>query len=410
MASQTAQPGGSSGGSVSPFPSGAQTAGGDMYPWYQSYQGQFTAPMSNEQNQALQNQSNFAGSNPLSTAGDYNEQLLRGDFLDSNDPNIERIRQGMQGTKNTQDADARAQIASLMAAGGNALSGARMAADQRYQNQSDNNFNTLMGNLSYNNVGRAEALRNQGVGQAEGLTRGQSGLNESLMNMGSVPQAMQQHDLNSQYNDWTRQIQSMEHGDQQNTANDLALLRINPQGNAARYGDSGATTNAALISALLGGGGAGGQGGGLLNQLLGLLGGSGSGGSKTGGAGGRVSGQQRRLGAWRAARWRYGRSGRPAAGRRPELRQLCRHGRQRARPSTATGRAASSTTTARATRATLPSFRAQAGKCRGRSPTGATTPTGRASTTAASTRTPSTRARITAWTTRTTTTATSSHV
>ena len=268
-----------SGGSASPFPTGAQTAGAPMYPWYMPYGGQFTAPMSGAQNQGLAGAQRFAGSNPYGAAQSYNNTLLSGGFMGSADPYLQQIRQGMQGTKNQQDADAQQQIASAMAAGGNALSGARLAANARYMDQSNNNFNTTMGNLDYGNLAREEALRNQGVQQAMGLNSGEMGMYGNLMGMGAVPQQLEQHELNSQYGDWVRQIQAMQQGDQQNTNNALALLRTNPGGHQPQYGTSQAAGWAGLLSGLFGGGNGGGlfgggqngQGGlgGLLSQLFG---------------------------------------------------------------------------------------------------------------------------------------------
>jgi hypothetical protein len=163
-----------------------------------------------------------------------------------------------------------------MAAGGNALSGARAVANQRYLNQSNNLFNQTMGNLDYGNYERERMMQNQGVNQALGLGQGNMGLFSGLMGMGAVPQQLAQHDLNSQYGDWLRQIGSMQQGDQQNMNNALALLRTNPGGHNPAYGTSDASNLAGLL-ALLGGGGGGlggllgggqGGGGGLLGNLI----------------------------------------------------------------------------------------------------------------------------------------------
>jgi hypothetical protein len=278
-------------GMASPYPTGAQTAGAPMYPWMSSYQGNFTAPMSGAQNQGLSAAQNYVGNNPMSSAQSYNDQLLNGGFMGSADPYLTQIRQGMQGTKSQQDADARQQIASAMSAGGNALSGARLAAEGRYQNQSDNNFNTTMGNLEYGNLAREEALRNQGVGQSIGLNNASMGNYENLMGMGAVPQQLEQHDLNSQYADWVRQIGAMQQGDQQNMSNAQALLRTNPGGHNPNYGTSQASGVAALLSGLFGNGGGNGILGGLFgNGQDGQGGGGGLGGllnSLFGGGGGR---------------------------------------------------------------------------------------------------------------------------
>jgi hypothetical protein len=250
-------------GMASPFPTDAQTAGAPMYPWMMPYQGQFTAPMSPEQLQGLGGASQFAGSNPYGNAMQYNNALLGGQYLQGS-PYLDQIRQGMLGSKNQQDQDSLAQIASSMAAGGNALSGARAIANQRYLNQSNNLFNQTMGNLDYGNYERERALQNAGVGQAMGLNQGNMGMYSQLMGMGAVPQQLAQHDLNSQYGDWLRQIGAMQQGDQQNMNNAMNLLRINPGGHNPQYGTSDASSLAGLLG-LLGGGG----GGGILSSLLG---------------------------------------------------------------------------------------------------------------------------------------------
>jgi hypothetical protein len=279
----------------SPYPTDAQTAGAPMYPWMMPYQGQFTAPMSGAQNQGLWGAQNYVGSNPLGGAGAYNNALLGGQYLQGS-PYLEQIRQGMQGTKNQQDQDALAQIASSMAAGGNALSGARGVANARYLNQSNNLFNQTMGNLDYGNYERERQMQNQGVNQALGLNYGQMNNYNQLMGMGAVPQQLAQHDLNSQYGDWLRQIGAMQQGDQQNMSNAMNLLRLNPGGHNPSYGTSDATNLAGLLSLLGGGGGGGllggllgggqgGQGGGgiLGNLINSLFGGGGGGGTPPGG-------------------------------------------------------------------------------------------------------------------------------
>lgn len=275
-------PTGSTGGGYDPFPSGAETLGNPMYPWLMPYTGQRTAPMSNEQNQALGQMGSFVGGGEgLGTGYDYLSDELGGKYIGEGDPYMQQIEQGAGGLKNIQDAQARQRIASGMAAGGNALSGARAGAEQQYQNTSDANYQQMLGQLKLQNLMQERNLQQGAAGMLPGYANTQVGGLNALMNAGAVPQQTEQSDYNRQYNDWLRQIGGMKEANQYGQNQALSLLSKGgyPGSNQPLYGESGAAGIAGLLAGLLGGGSGGGGLGGLLKQLLG----GGSGGSKGGG-------------------------------------------------------------------------------------------------------------------------------
>ena len=275
---------------------GAVNVGGPMYPWVTPYTGQFTAPMSEAQQQGLSGMQNFVGGGGgLGTAEGYVNDLLSGKYIGSGNPFIQQVQEGQQTLKDYQDQQALKRIASSMAAGGNALSGARMSANQNYQNLSDANMLSQMGNLRLQDLLAERGFQNQGVGMAGQLAGQQMNQYGELMNAGGLPQQLQQHDLNAQYQDWLRQIQAMQGQYQYGNQQAQSLLHGGGYTGSQmpNYGQSDAAGWASLISMLFGGGGSGGIGNSIGGQAISgigslisqLFGGGAGGGSGTGGTG-----------------------------------------------------------------------------------------------------------------------------
>ncbi len=196
------------GGGSNPW---ASNFGQAMNPWNMPYQGQFTAPMSPWESNAMTGYGNFVqGGQGLGGASNYINDVLGGKYLNLNsNPWLQQIQTGMQGTKDYQDAQNLRRIQSAMAAGGNALSGANAGAQSDYLGQSDSAFQTLMGNLMNQNYGMERGFMNQAPGQL-GQIAGQTGAGYGQMfNMGGVPRNIQQQDLNRQYEDFLRQTGNM---------------------------------------------------------------------------------------------------------------------------------------------------------------------------------------------------------
>lgn len=266
-------PGGGGGGA---FPQDAYNMGGGVYPWLQPYQGNYTAPMSEYEQYALDEYGNFvSGGSGTGPSSDYYGRVLDDEFLDfERNPWLQQILDSGRTQQAYQDSDALRRIGSSMAAGGMALSGARAGAERDYLGQSNANFNRTMGELfnqSYMNERQlqdAAARGMLGVGQQQGQGWG------NLMEMGAVPRNIEQRDYDRQYQDWVRQ--TGEYRDQFRYPDQLALAQLRsgyPGSSDPRYGNSTADQLLPLLAMLLGGGGSGsgGSGGGILNQLLNSL-------------------------------------------------------------------------------------------------------------------------------------------
>ena len=253
------------------FPTGAQTLGGPMYPWLMPYTGQRTAPMSPWQQGALSGFGNFMGGGMgLGPASNYYNQELGGAYLGENSPFMRQITQGLTANQGIQDQMARQRIQSAMAAGGNALSGATANAIGQYQTGSNANLNQLLGNMGLRNQEFERGMQQNAAGGLQNLANLQMGGFNNLMNMGAIPQQLQQQDLNAQYSDWLRQIGSMQNQNQFNQQMQNQMLHSGYPG--VTYPQFG-TSGIGGLAALLGGTGALGNNGWLSN----LLGGIGSG-------------------------------------------------------------------------------------------------------------------------------------
>jgi hypothetical protein len=289
-------------GGMPPFqpPQTAWNLGGQFLPWLNSYPGQFTAPMSQTQLQGLggyqQMLQQLSGMMPYTGAG--GGEATPG-FSTSGSPWLNATQGGAQKLKDIQDAQAQRQIASSMAAGGLALSGARSEAAQRYQNASDAAFQQNIGQLRTQDwenqqglnaqmanaamaanaqLGAASRYAAPGLASANNALRSmQLGGWQNLFNMGAYPQQLAQQNLNSQYSDWLRQMQGFNQAYMQPQQNMMNMMRIGYPGyQQPQYGPSQAEGWAALLTSLFGGGGGGGGG---LGNLLGSTGSNGQGGS-----------------------------------------------------------------------------------------------------------------------------------
>ncbi len=274
----------------SPAPTGGQPGGSDpnnfgqaMHPWDMPYGGQFTAPMSGTEQQALGGFGNFVGGGMgLNQSGNYLNDVLGGRYLDINsNPWLQQIQQGEQGIKDYNDKQALDRIGSSMALGGNALSGARLGASSDYMRNSNNAFESMMGQLMNQNYGLERGAMNNAPGQAANLANtAQSGYGQ-LFGMGATPRNIQQHDYDSQYNDFLRQTGAMNH-DSERPDNQLLQFLTN----AGYHGQYQPTYGSSLMDQI---GAAAGQGG-WGDIIAQFLSGAGSGASDTGNADGMVIG------------------------------------------------------------------------------------------------------------------------
>jgi hypothetical protein len=257
------------------FPTGAQTLNQPMYPWLSPYNGNFTAPMTPYENQGLNAMSSFVGSGEnLGGAQSYLGNVLSGQYLDpSTNPNLQKYIDSLSGIHDYQDNLERQRIGSSMAAGGNALSGARAMAESEYQNESNNQYQNTIAGLLNQNYQNERGLQNSAVPLQMGMSNELMGGYGSLMNAGGLPRSIQQNENNAEYADWLRQITGMQQAYQQPTQDMLSLLHSGyPGSSQMQYGPSAASTWESLLAGLLGGGGSGGSGGSGTGSLLGALG------------------------------------------------------------------------------------------------------------------------------------------
>lgn len=243
----------------SPFSNYGQNLGQGINPWDNTWGnvgGAYSAPMDPHAAQGMDNISGYANSGMgLNSSNNMLNDELTGQYLTTNtNPYLAQIQKGMQGQKDSQDALEQRRIGSSMAAGGNALSGARAEQESRYQNLSDANFNTSMGNLLSQNYQNERGLQSKAADQANNNAKTQMGGYQAEMNSGMVPTQMAQDDINRQYNDWVRSTQGMYNDYTQGGKTYAQLMAGQPGSYQPTYGDSQATSLAGLISQLLGGG------------------------------------------------------------------------------------------------------------------------------------------------------------
>lgn len=257
--SNNTTPGGSPGGAD------PNNFGQPMHPWDMPYGGQFTAPMSGTEQQALGGFSNFMQNGMgLNQSGNYLNDVLSGKYLDLNsNPYLQQIQQGEQGIKDYNDKQAMDRIGSGMALGGNALSGARLGAGADYMRNSNNAFESMMGQLMNQNYGMERGAMNNAPGQAANLANtAQSGYGQ-LFGMGATPRNIQQHDYDSQYNDFLRQTGAMNH-DSERPDNQLMQFLSN----AGYKGQYNPTYGSSLMDQLAAAAGQGGWGD-IISQFFG---------------------------------------------------------------------------------------------------------------------------------------------
>lgn len=262
----------------SSFPSGASTLGQPMFPWLQRWSGPFATPMSGYENQALEGMSRFAqGGFGLGAGRDYLNDVLQGDWLNPNNQYFDQIESLGSDLLGRQQNDTLARIASSMAAGGTGLSGARTAAEGRYLTDSNQSFNQMMAQLRADQYARERGYMQEAPGMLGDLAGREMQGYGQLGQMGALPRQISDREIQGQYQDWLRQIGSLEdayHYPDQLASTFLAANRYpgyqNPQ-----YGNSTADNLIPLLAMLLGAGGEnsiGSQlGSGLGNLLGGLL-------------------------------------------------------------------------------------------------------------------------------------------
>lgn len=273
------------------FPSGSQTMGNPMYPWLMPYEGDFAAPMSYPELAGMSGVYDYVGGGMgLGGAEDYLSDVIGGDYLDpSTNRWLAGIQSGAQALKDIQDTQARRRIGSSMAAGGHALSGARMGAEQDYQNLSDARFQEMISRLMSDQYQHERGLQQGAIPMRMGLSDQRLGGYERLMGAGRVPREIEEGNLRGEYGDWLRQIQGQEEAFRYP---DLLSLNTLGRGFAGsrdpRFAESEASGWMALLGPLLDrllGGGSGGKkpagGGGGPS-----IGGGPSGGGRPGGGGG----------------------------------------------------------------------------------------------------------------------------
>lgn len=266
-------------GGVNPYPSGSQTLGQPMYPWLMRWTGGHQAPMSDYENQALGDMSNYAKYGfGLGGAQDYLNREMGGQWLFPNNPYFDQIETAGSNLLKGQQYDTLKRIGSSAAAGGNGLSGARLAAEGRYLSDSNQAFNQMMAELRANQYARERGYMHEDPNQLMDLSRTEmSGLGQ-LMNMGAVPRNIQTQEMQGQYQDWLRQIGALR--DEYRYPDQLATAFLGtnkyPGYQDPKYGNSTADQLLPLLAMLFGGGGKGG-GNGLVSFGNGGSGGVGSG-------------------------------------------------------------------------------------------------------------------------------------
>lgn len=270
------QPPGTGGGGNAGNPNA--NFGQPIYPWLMPYGGQFTAPMSPYEQNALNSFQDFVnGGMGMNSSRDYLGNVLSGQYVDLNrNPFLQQIQQAMQGMKDYNDQQAIARLQSNAAAGGSALSGALIGGESDYMRNSNNTFQQLMGNLMNENYARERGFQTMVPGQMGSIASLMQGGLGNLMSMGAIPRQLQQNDFNSQYQDWLRQVGGMRDMFQYpDTLTQQLLYGGGFRGQTPnQYGNS----TADMLAGLLGNSGIDWQsaGSGILDWLGGLFGGGGT--------------------------------------------------------------------------------------------------------------------------------------
>ncbi len=273
----------------SPFPSGAQTLGRPMYPWLERWQGPFATPMGQHENRALEGMGNFADTGfGLGDSSQYLSQVMGGQWLNPNNQYFDQIESSGRSLLDREQADGLRRIASSSSAGGNGLSGARLAAEGRYMSDSNDQFNRMMAELRAGQYARERGYMMQAPGMQNDISRTQMGGLDQYMQMGSVPRRISDQEISGQYNDWLRQIGSLENQSRYGDQIAMSFLGNNryPGYQQPGYGNSTADQLIPLLAMLFGSGGKNGVGGQLGSALGNLLSGLGGGGSNPSGGGG----------------------------------------------------------------------------------------------------------------------------
>ncbi len=275
-------------GGYSSFPSGAETLGQPMYPWLQRWSGPFSTPMSGYENQALQGMSQGANRGfGLGQGRDYLNDVLQGDWLHPNNQYFDQIESMGGDLLRRQQDDTLARIASSMAAGGTGLSGARTAAEGRYLTDSNQSFNQMMAQLRADQYARERGYMQEAPGMLSDLSGREMQGYGQLFGMGALPRQISDREIQGQYQDWLRQIGSLEDAYHYPDQLSLAFLGANryPGYQNQQYGNSTLDNLLPLLATLFGAGGENSVGSQIGSALGNLLGGLGGGGNQGGGQG-----------------------------------------------------------------------------------------------------------------------------
>jgi hypothetical protein len=200
---------------------------------------------------------------------------------------MKQVQSNSQVLKDYEDEQALRRIASSSAAGGNALSGARLGAEQDYLRNSGAAFNSTMGQLMQSalenerNRNNSLDLATIGVGPQYASVReraNEASMDDRYRGMGMAygaatgQQDRASEELQGQYADWLRQIGMMR--DESRYPDELALRTMQTGGypgqtpNQYGAGTSQAAGWAALLASLFGNGGSNGFGGSTVGSLI----------------------------------------------------------------------------------------------------------------------------------------------
>ena len=265
---------GNPGSGYSPYPGYGQDMGYGRNPWTMTWGeigGQYTPTLDPMTVSGLYNTNQYVNSGMgLGSSQQYINDVLSGRYTNPNtNPGLQSIYSGMLGIKNDQDALAQRRIGSSLAAGGNALSGARLEQEGRYANLSNANFNRDWGNILSNQYSQERGYQQQAPGMQENLARTALAGYGQQTQQGMIPWEVQNQNYQNQYNDWRNATSNMYRDYTQGGQTFKDLMAGRYQGFAPpNYGESAASGWAGLLSGLLGGGN--GQGGGLQGLLKAL--------------------------------------------------------------------------------------------------------------------------------------------
>lgn len=138
----------------------------DSMPWLNTYNGAYSAPLNDTQNNAISGIENFrngggggggGGDFNMSGGGGQRNQETRFKY----DPtDFSQIQDSGQTIKDLNDAKNLKEMQSRAAAGGNALSGALLSAEGDYGRGSDADFQNTMGQLRFGDLSNQRSLNN----------------------------------------------------------------------------------------------------------------------------------------------------------------------------------------------------------------------------------------------------------